>query len=66
MSTTLQCLTCEHYTGLWACKAYPRGIPIGIRQGTIDHRREFEGDHGIRYKPMEGAEAADPTLEHAE
>ena len=36
------------------CRAFPLGIPVEIVFHGFDHRKEFPGDNGIRYKPPEG------------
>ena len=33
------------------CRAFPRGIPDKILRGEVDHRKPYEGDRGIRFKP---------------
>ena len=35
---------------LYACKAYPEGIPMEIVSNKIDHRKPYNGDNGIRYE----------------
>lgn len=52
-----QCLNCVHYEGPFSdglhCKAFPIGeqpIPGEIITGRFDHKKEFKGDNGIRYK----------------
>jgi len=39
------------------CEAFPEGIPDAIFLGGFDHRRPFEGDHGIRFLAADGPEA---------
>jgi len=31
------------------CKAYPKGIPDTIWEGTNDHRKSYPGDNGIQF-----------------
>jgi|WetSurMetagenome_2_1015567.scaffolds.fasta_scaffold318172_1 hypothetical protein len=48
-----KCLQCEHFNGKlfnWNCKAFPKGIPDEIISKGFDHRKEFPGDNGIRFK----------------
>ena len=62
------CSTCRHlrpdgYTkpsarrvldaGVFACDAFPRGIPDAVTSGQHDHRTALRGDHGIRYEAGE-------------
>ncbi len=46
-----QCEYCAHYIGNRKCKAYPNGIPIEIWQLWVDHKKPYNGDGGITYKP---------------
>lgn len=52
------CDTCVHrHLGTLHCAAYPdTPIPIAIANGSVDHRKPFTGDHGIRYEPIAGAD----------
>tara|TARA_R100000734_G_C3269501_1_gene65829 strand:+ start:384 stop:596 length:213 start_codon:yes stop_codon:yes gene_type:complete len=60
MATSFQCFNCEHYTGGSKtgshCKAYPedkgKPIPEEIIRGKHNHAKKFDGDNGIRYKPV--------------
>jgi len=44
------CLDCIHYTGGLKCKAYPDGIPEAIILSKVDHKKPYEGDHGIQFE----------------
>lgn len=46
----IDCTTCIHRDsqGSLTCKAFPKGIPIGILSG-YPHQIPFEGDNGILY-----------------
>lgn len=50
------CATCAHFIrdgmNKKACKAYPKGIPIKIWDGSNDHTKPYKGDGGIRYEPV--------------
>jgi hypothetical protein len=58
MPQSLQCFGCVHYQGAFEtgthCKAFPsedgKPIPEDIIQGAFDHREEYLGDNGIRFK----------------
>ena len=44
------CYSCAHWQrGTSMCKAYPKGIPVGILSQELDHREELPGDQGIIY-----------------
>lgn len=57
------CVACKHFResvpgpGLY-CAAYPDGdgIPEAIYMSRVDHRRPYDGDHGIQYAPAPGQE----------
>lgn len=55
------CYECRHFdraSGRLQCSAFPAGIPAGIVDSEIDHRRPVGGDRGIRF---ERDPAAPPT-----
>lgn len=35
------------------CSAFPNDIPLEIWEGKNDHTREFAGDNGIRFTPIQ-------------
>jgi hypothetical protein len=37
----------------FTCRAFPEGIPHEITHNEADHRREYKGDHGLRYDPID-------------
>lgn len=45
-----QCAFCINDGPNGTCKAFPDGVPLGIRMNKIDHRKPVEGDNGIRFK----------------
>jgi hypothetical protein len=64
----LRCWECKRYRGLVAgaplaegleaetrpaCDAFPSGIPADIAEGRFDHINPHEGDHGIRFEPVD-------------
>ena len=53
MPQSTQCNDCSNYYGEFKCAAFPKGIPAPISTGEHDHRKEFEGDNGIRFKSLE-------------
>lgn len=51
--TRPQCMNCVHRRTLDTCTAFPGGIPVTIIMNAADHRKPFEGDHGIRWDPAD-------------
>lgn len=51
------CETCEHYQGNSRCEAFRGEILRAIVAGLHDHRRQYPGDHGLRYTPTPGTAA---------
>jgi len=51
------CMYCKHLTetleGRDACRAFPEGIPDEIYLKYYDHRKEFQGDKGIRFEAID-------------
>lgn len=43
-----QCQTCIHYEGMNLCRAFPKGIPSDILNGTHDHFHPYPGDDGVQ------------------
>lgn len=41
------------------CTAFPDGIPEGILDNAVDHRRPVDGDGGLRFKLSRGWDAED-------
>jgi hypothetical protein len=37
----------------YRCAAFPDGIPAGITESRVDHRRPFRDDHGIQFSPVD-------------
>ena len=53
------CEECKHQyidnkKRIYACNAYPNGIPMEIIRNIVDHRKPYKGDNGIQYEPKEG------------
>ncbi len=46
-----QCVSCRHYLGNFACKAYRFGVPRSIYANKIPHTSPQPGDNGTRYAP---------------
>jgi hypothetical protein len=46
------CYSCKHKIDVWACKAYPDGIPVKIITGEIDHTLPYIGDHQVVYEKL--------------
>jgi len=34
------------------CLAFPKGIPDAIWTGKNDHKKPYNGDHDIQFKPL--------------
>ncbi len=49
------CRLCKYRKG-FGCDAYPDGIPLDIRLMYVDHRRPYEGDHGILFESKDDSE----------
>lgn len=41
------------------CTAFPDGIPAGILDNTVDHRRPVDGDGGLQFELSSGLDAED-------
>ncbi len=50
---TNQCDQCRHYLEEDRCLAFPRGIPLAILLGEIEHDHSFPGDNGITFASLE-------------
>jgi hypothetical protein len=48
------CLICQNITNKKKrlCKAFPDGIPLEIYKGEFLHTKYYEGDNGIKFKPI--------------
>lgn len=46
------CSTCKHRSKVSSalCLAFPKGIPMDIITGKVDHTKPANGDQGIRYE----------------
>lgn len=53
-----QCFSCKHFDRPWVCKAFPDRIPIEVIENEVDHRKPVEGDHGIRFEPIDPGKPA--------
>jgi hypothetical protein len=67
-----QCLTCAHFRSQLdhgpdapeqACDAYPDRIPDPIWWNQVDHRQPYDGDQGITWEPLDGAEYPEWVLD---
>jgi len=52
-----QCYRCEHYIGMFICKAFRDDIPDDIFKNYSDHTKPYPGDNGIRFEPIKEANA---------
>ena len=41
------------YLNVHKCKAFPKGIPLSISMGGVNHDKPIEGDNGFQYEPNE-------------
>lgn len=62
------CMNCVHFnfeneTGN-TCTAFPAGIPSRILNNQADHRREYAGDNGIRFEPIDPNREPPPPLQN--
>ena len=46
----LVCPECDHYLSGQRCLAFSGRIPKEILNGSNDHRKPVEGDHGLRFE----------------
>ena len=46
------CRDCEWYLMAKKCLAFPKGIPDAIWTGKNDHKKPYNGDHDIQFKPL--------------
>jgi hypothetical protein len=71
-----QCLSCKHWVSpldhgdtahepepVQTCAAFPDAIPDDVWWNKVDHRQPVEGDGGIRWESLDGAEFPDWALE---
>lgn len=50
------CMFCKRYdksSDALSCTAFPDGIPMTIIQSSVDHRKAVDGDHGLRFDPID-------------
>lgn len=70
MIDTPMCLNCKHFDfsneANNTCAAFPDGIPAGILESRIDHRKPVAGDGGKRYEPFKPDWKLSDRLEFAE
>jgi hypothetical protein len=45
----------------WVCEAFPDGINVDILTNARNHRQPIDGDHGLRWEPVESAEEPPET-----
>ena len=44
------CRYCKYYNNNGTCKAFPKGIPLDILNGTFNHHTKHKGDNGIQFE----------------
>jgi hypothetical protein len=63
-----QCSVCAHFRSPFSvepyregpfCAAFEAGISDAVYTNHLDHRQPVEGDHGVRWAPLPGAEYPD-------
>lgn len=66
-----QCLSCAHWTSpldraghtaeptTQTCAAFTAGIPDDVWWNRVDHREPVDGDNGVRWESLDGAEFPD-------
>ena len=53
-----QCIDCIHLVessikeGHLKCKAFPNGVPETIQTNEYNHRKAYNGDHGLQYEKI--------------
>ena len=55
-SSIPQCWKCKYYKTKLRCDAF-KEIPIEIYKNKVSHRKNYEGDNGIRFEPIEEKES---------
>lgn len=56
------CWDCKNFNGddpaARICSAFPKGIPLPIWNGENDHTKNYPGDNGILFTPIQITKAA--------
>jgi hypothetical protein len=56
------CWNCQHFNGdnpaARTCSAFPKGIPLPIWNGENNHKKQYPGDNGILFEPIQEMKAA--------
>jgi len=58
--TDTSCLNCKHFNfDNWGtCEAFPKGIPVEITFGAVNHFDAYGDDGGIQFEPLPATEDA--------
>ena len=43
---------------VFTCAAFPEGVPDSIVMSQVDHRQQVDGDHELRFEPVDADASA--------
>lgn len=49
------CAKCINYLTQQKCLAFPDAIPEPIWTGKNEHKKPYDGDHGVQFEQKDGA-----------
>lgn len=53
VSQCMRCARLDKNSDEARCEAFPDGIPDAILANDVDHRKPYEGDHGLQFVPLQ-------------